>query len=409
MAGAAPTNPAAIDVPTPSELAKLSTAQLLDMAVATSRRMASVAARFVQLTAELDRREGWRTEGATSLEAWIVERCGASVPSARAYAHVGERLFDLPHLAAGLADGALTFDKVRAVVDGATPETDQDVARQAVSSSVRELTDIARAASGASAPRDRENFESRSVRFNDTFRTVTAQLPRESFAEVRSCLEARAKQLPSDGQTPWDQRLADAFVSLVRSCSGATDRGGPSRSTPYTVVCHVPLTSLLDDSGAEGAGIAGATALAAELERGGLISMETVRRLACDATLIVAVDDDVGHTMYEGRQRRFPTAAQSREIRRRDRHCRFPGCANAIFTNVHHIVPWEPRGPTDLPNLALICEYHHHLLHSKQWSMSGNANEEVTFEGPSGRVMTSRPSALWTTVTGPKRSSILGD
>ena len=33
--------------------------------------------------------------------------------------------------------------------------------------------------------------------------------------------------------------------------------------------------------------------------------------------------------------------------------------------------------------------------------MSGNANEELTFVGPSGRVMTSRPSALWTGVTGP--------
>ena len=31
--------------------------------------------------------------------------------------------------------------------------------------------------------------------------------------------------------------------------------------------------------------------------------------------------------------------------------------------------------------------------------MSGNANEELTFFGPSGRVMTSRPSPLWTRVT----------
>ena len=28
--------------------------------------------------------------------------------------------------------------------------------------------------------------------------------------------------------------------------------------------------------------------------------------------------------------------------------------------------------------------------------MSGNANDELTFVGPSGRVMTSRPSPLWT-------------
>ena len=33
--------------------------------------------------------------------------------------------------------------------------------------------------------------------------------------------------------------------------------------------------------------------------------------------------------------------------------------------------------------------------------MSGDANAELTFVGPSGRVMTSRPSPLWTRVTGP--------
>jgi hypothetical protein len=382
------------DVPSAGQLSKLSTEQLMDMAAQTSRRMASLAARFVQLTGELDRREGWRVEGATSLEAWIVERCGTSVPSARAYAHVGERLFDLPHLAAGLAEGALSFDKVRAAVDGATPETDRELAERAADSSVRELVEMARVVRGADVRSERRDYEGRSVRFNDTFRTVTAQLPQEAYTEVRTSLEARAKRFPSDGETGWDQRLADAFVSMLRGhqAGGGNGRGA---APPYTVVAHVPLAALLEEPGAasasEDAGLAG------ELERGGLVSLDTLRRIACEATLVVAVDDDVGHTMYEGRQRRFPSATQIREIHRRDRHCRFPGCTNAIFTNAHHIVPWKPDGLTDLPNLVLLCEHHHHLLHSKQWTMSGDANEELTFLGPSGRVMTSRPSPLWTT------------
>src|SRR6202035_136791 len=103
---------------------------------------------------------------------------------------------------------------------------------------------------------------------------------------------------------------------------------------------------LVDESGQE-------TALSGELERDGLISCETVRRIACDATIAIGVDDDVGHTMYEGRARREPTDAQRREVMRRDRHCRFPGCTNATFTNTHHVVPWKPDGHTDLGNLAL--------------------------------------------------------
>src|SRR6185437_6346978 len=161
----------------------------------------------------------------------------------------------------------------------------------------------------------------------------------------------------------------------------------------YVVVAHVPLEALREPETEEDAALFG------ELERGGLINGEVVRRLACDGALVCALDDDVGHTLYEGRARRDPTPTQRREIRRRDRHCRFPGCANVTFTNVHHIEPWTPRGPTDIDNLALLCVHHHARVHAKEWTMRGNANDELTFVGPSGRVMTSRPSPLWNRVS----------
>ncbi len=367
---------------TAGELAALSDEALMELAAASSCQLAALAGRIVLLAAELDRREGWRAEGATSLQAWLAERCGVSMATARAWAHVGERLFDLPRLAAGLSEGALSFDKVRAVVDAATPETDRSFADQAKVCTVRELAEVARAARGTSEDEAASDYEGRSVRCNDTFRTVTAQLPAETYAEVRSCLEARARTLPSDGETRWDQRLCDAFVSLVRSARTGSGRNG------YMVVAHVPYDTVADEE----------SQLAGELERGGLISAETVRRIACDASIVVAVDDDVGHTMYEGRQRRYPTDSQRRELLRRDRHCRFPGCSNVTFAHPHHVAPWKADGPTDLPNLALLCDHHHHRVHAKEWSMSGNANRELTFVGPSGRIMSSRPSPLWTAV-----------
>ena len=110
--------------------------------------MASLAGLIVQLTGELDRREGWRDEGATSVESWMVERLGVSVPTARAFAHVGERLYDLPQLGAALSSGDLSFDKVRAVVDAATPESDGDLRDQAMAHSVRELLQLARSRQG---------------------------------------------------------------------------------------------------------------------------------------------------------------------------------------------------------------------------------------------------------------------
>jgi hypothetical protein len=34
--------------------------------------------------------------------------------------------------------------------------------------------------------------------------------------------------------------------------------------------------------------------------------------------------------------------------------------------------------------------------------MTGNANEELRIENPDGRIMVSRPSVIWTRVTGPR-------
>jgi hypothetical protein len=350
--------------------------------------------RFLVYLGEADRRETFRDYGATSTESWMAEHFGVSTATARALTHVGEKACDLPHLVGSLCAGDVSFDKVRAVVDVATPVTDEELRDQARMYTVRELAEVARGA--GPPPAGTSGDDRKYLRFNDKNRTISAQLPPDAYAETRASLEARAKEVPSDGKTPWDQRLCDGLLDLIRS----SRRGSTSPATtarPYVVVAHVPLVSLVEESGGE-------TALAGELEHVGMIDGDTVKRIACDSTIAVAVDDDVGHTMYEGRARRFPSDAQRREVMRRDRHCRFPGCTNMTFTNVHHIVPWKPGGRTDLPNLALVCEHHHGVVHRNGWTMSGDANEELTIITPTGGVMTSRPSPLWARVTAGQRA-----
>ena len=105
-----------------------------------------------------------------------------------------------------------------------------------------------------------------------------------------------------------------------------------------------------------------------------------------------AVADPAPVTAYE----RY---AQRREVMRRDRQCRFPGCSNVTFAAVHHLRPWGKGGPTDLDNLVLLCTHHHGVVHRNGWSMTGNPNEELRVENPSGRVVMSRPSPLWARVT----------
>jgi hypothetical protein len=362
-------------------------------------QMAAVAGEIVLLLGEVEQSGSFRQEGATSIGSWVAERFGVASSTARSLAHVSDRVANLPHLMGALCAGEVSLDKVKMVADVATARNDRELCEEAQRCSVRELADVAQ--SRTHEPRScaltsAEQYERRFVRCNDQFRTVTAQLPAESYAEAKACLEARAKEVPSDGETPWDHRLCDAYMDVFRTAGGEVS-GRRGNGSPYFVVVHVPLNALI--VGADGES-GETTELAGELERDGLISTEVVREIACDATISVAVDDDVGHTMYEGRARRVPTGAQRREVRRRDRHCRFPGCTNATFADAHHVVPWKHDGGTDLDNLALLCRYHHGVVHRNGWSMTGNANDTLTIVGPTGRVMVSRPSPLWTRVAG---------
>jgi hypothetical protein len=379
-------------------------------------------ARIVLRQAEFSRRGAYGDDGATSLESWTAESLGASVATARSYSHVAEKSEDLPQLIGAMAAGEISFDKVRTVIDVATPRNDRELCAQAKELNVRQLAEVARTAAArarsASVSPSRSEHDGRYLRFNDPHRTISVQLPKESYAQTKATVDAFADSVPSDGETPLDHRRCDGFMGIIdsltpgrgttsgtsdtsasdTSASGTTTSGTattPTAPNPFFVVAHVPLQDLVDGSGEK-------SELAAELEHHGLIDVETVQRIACDATVVVAVDDTFGHTMYEGRARRFPSGAQRREVIRRDRHCRFPGCANATFVAVHHIKPWASGGRTDLENLVLLCKMHHGVVHRNGWSMTGNANEELSIENPSGRITVSRPSVLWTRVTAPR-------
>src|SRR6516165_3998454 len=94
------------------------------------RLRAAVDGRIVEMLGEVGRRESYRDEGATATETWVVERFGVSQTTARAYMHVAEQAWDLPHLTASLCEGEISFDKLRTLIGVATPETDRELREQ---------------------------------------------------------------------------------------------------------------------------------------------------------------------------------------------------------------------------------------------------------------------------------------
>jgi hypothetical protein len=124
------------------------------------------------------------------------------------------------------------------------------------------------------------------------------------------------------------------------------------------VVVHAQLDGLVHDTGG------------CEIEGGPAVHPETMKRLMCNARVQAVLEDRAGNVLGLGRMTREPSAWMVRQVRFRDRGCRFPGCGTRAFTQAHHIVWWRHGGRTDLDNLVLICSFHHRLVHERGWSVT---------------------------------------
>ena len=92
---------------------------------------------MASVCAELDRRQDWRASGGDLVRrrGWS-SSSGSLTPRPGPTRQVAEHVSDLPHLAAGLSEGRLNLDKVRAVLGVATPESEARWAEAAASCSL---------------------------------------------------------------------------------------------------------------------------------------------------------------------------------------------------------------------------------------------------------------------------------
>ena len=97
---------------------------------------------------------------------------------------------------------------------------------------------------------------------------------------------------------------------------------------------------------------------------GTVLSPQTIRKLACDASIIPMVLGSQSQPLDVGRTKRLVTPALLAALWARDKGCTFPGCGRPPqWCAAHHVKHWIDGGPTALTNLALVCEYHHVWAH----------------------------------------------
>ena len=101
------------------------------------------------------------------------------------------------------------------------------------------------------------------------------------------------------------------------------------------------------------------------------MSAAALRMLACDALVVPAVLGTSSEVLDLGRAHREFNRAQRRATALRDRGCVAPGCDQPPSAcHVHHMWWWIEGGPTDLDNAALLCGFHHRMVHRQGWTMS---------------------------------------
>ena len=211
---------------------------------------------------------------------------------------------------------------------------------------------------------------------SDGMHFIEGILDPEGGAVLRTALESVAKRLgPADDRTH-RQRMADALVECVHH---AMDQGTLPRRNG--VKPHVTVTTTLEGLKNE------LGAPASDLELLLPISSRTVERVACDCTMSrVLLADSV--VIDVGRATRSVSAPTRRALRVRDGGCRFPGCERPVnWSSPHHVEFWvKHRGPTNLPNLLLLCFFHHRLVHEGGWQVV-KVGREFRFVPPESYVL----------------------
>lgn len=217
----------------------------------------------------------------------------------------------------------------------------------------------------------------------------TAELNQPDAARLRAAVDGLAAPRPTqdgdgvavrDPRTP-ARRRADALMELITRAQAA-DRdgtaGGCGLSGATTLIITMDHQTLAAElarrtGGATrsgwGRGLsgpvedAGPTGFATTVA-GEVLTPAQVRQAACDAQIIPQVLGTDSMPLDEGRAERLATGSQRSALARRDGGCTFAGCDRPPgWCHAHHIKHWADGGPTDLDNLALLCQRHHTIVH----------------------------------------------
>jgi hypothetical protein len=339
-------------------------------------------------------------DGNATVVTWLSRLCGMSATSTADRLCVGTQLESLPNIAEALRTGAISYQSTSLLChlreqlgDKRDLFVEDEMLEHARNLSVAGLRYLCRYARHVADPdgffNEAEADHTRRrldiSQMGDGMYCVDAILDPATGAAFRTALDSLAKRLGPDDDRSHKQRMADSVGELVHH---AMDEGRLPRR--HGVKPHVNVTTTLEGLKNEFG------APPADLELSLPVSTRTLERIACDSTIsrVLLADSMV---IDVGRATRVISAPTRRALRTRDRGCRWPGCDRQVnWSTPHHIVAWARGGPSNLPNLVLLCFFHHRLVHEGGWQVV-QVGREFRFVPPDRVVFrrTRSPGLRW--------------
>jgi hypothetical protein len=357
--------------------------------VGLAGRLAAATCRWLLLVADFDARDGCARFGLASSARWVSHYCGLSHRTALEHVRVARALAAFAELRQAMSAGRLSYSHVRAISRLARDGEEQlvsDLVGFAEHATIGQLETMVRGLRTV----QRNEADCQGVQ-PDEYVThgwtahsqwrMNARLDPEHGAVVQSGIETLAR---SEGLTHSQAlvRMAEiALAALSDSARPARELRGDERAA---IVVHLDTTSIGPRSMERGRH-------QARIDDGPGLPDDVVERLLCAGRIRTAVHDRQGNVRDLGRSHRVVSDRMFRALLLRDTHCAHPGCTSRAGLQAHHVKHWIDGGRTDLANLVLLCERHHHQHHDGAVDIVTNGEGRFQFVRADGRVLPAYP------------------
>ncbi len=356
------------DVRLDVELAGLSDTELADRMAVLGRERSRMDARLAETAAEMHRRAGGRAAAAM-----MRERLKVSARQATAEVELAAALSEFPATLEAWSTGEITAGHARVIARvGADPEHADEPAllKMARGYPVDMFARMTREYMSSQDSceehqRQRQNRWASMVQDPDGSWRLSAYFGYDLGKLVNSVFNQmvrtmRNSQSPRDPTTS-QQRRADALAQLITG-------EGPDRRPQATLLVIADYDTVSGEF------------KKLRYDDGMPVPADQLARLAADAKILPAIFSADGDPLWLGCSQRHASAGQRTVLAARDGGC--ANCAAPADGGEPHHIEWFSRGgPTDIDNLALLCERCHHLIHDDGWQFHRD-NGKCTIRPP---------------------------